>query len=46
MKEILETTGKSNKRMAFIAIVTLVLVAIVAWAKVIKPYIDEKQAAA
>ena len=46
MKEFLQKWGASNKRMALIAMLTLVLVAIVAWVQVIKPYIDEKKALA
>lgn len=44
MKEFLQKWGASNKRMALIAMLTLVLVAIVAWVQVIKPYIDERKA--
>lgn len=44
MKKLLETWGASNKRMALLAILTLILVAIVAWSQVIKPYIDERKA--
>ena len=44
MKELLEKWGASNKKMALLAILTFVLVAIVAWVQVIKPYIDLKKA--
>ena len=44
MKEFLQKWGASNKRMALLAILTLILVAIVAWSQVIKPYIDQKKA--
>ena len=44
MKEFLQNWGASNKRMALLAILTFVLVAIVAWVQVIKPYIDLKKA--
>ena len=44
MKELLNKWGASNKRMALLAMLTLALVALVAWVQVIKPYIDEKKA--
>lgn len=44
MKEFLQKWGASNKRMALLAILTFVLVALVAWVQVIKPYIDLKKA--
>ena len=44
MKEMLQKWGASNKRMALLAILTFVLVALVAYQQVIKPYIDKKKA--
>ena len=44
MKEFLEKWGNSNKRMALLTMITLALVALVAWVQVIKPYIDERMA--
>lgn len=43
IKETLQKWGASNKRMALLAILTLVLVAIVAWVQVINPYIEKKK---
>lgn len=42
--EFLQKWGASNEKMALLAILTFVLVAIVAWVQVIKPYIDLKKA--
>lgn len=43
MKDLFQKIGASDKRMAFVAILTLAMVSLVTYVAVVKPYLAEKK---